>query len=69
MKARIRPATLVCGAILAAGIIALLLITPGYADSWSRMKPTPRTVPGTAMASMETNSMKPLALNFFLTTR
>ena len=34
-----------------------------------RMKPTPSTVPGTAMASIETNSMKPFARNFFLTTR
>ena len=34
-----------------------------------RMKPTPSTVPGTAMARMEVNSIKPLALNFFLTTR
>ena len=29
----------------------------------------PSTVPGTAMASMETNSIKPFALNCRLTTR
>ena len=34
-----------------------------------RMKPTPRTVPGTAMASMETNSMKPRPAKRLLTTR
>ena len=34
-----------------------------------RIKPTPSTVPGTAIARMDVNSMNPLALNFFLTTR
>ena len=29
----------------------------------------PNTVPGTAMASMDTNSIKPFALNFRFTTR
>ena len=29
----------------------------------------PRTVPGTAIASMETNSMKPLPRKFLFTTR
>jgi len=33
MKTRIRPATLVCGAILAAGVIALLLLVPGTMDA------------------------------------
>ena len=37
MRTRIRPATLVCGAILAAGIIALLLITPGTMDAKKRL--------------------------------
>ena len=34
-----------------------------------RMYPMPSTVPGTAMASMDTNSIKPFPLNFFFTTR
>ena len=34
-----------------------------------RIYPTPSTVPGTAMASMETASIKPLALNLRFTTR
>ena len=33
MKTRIRPATLVCGVILAAAVIALLLLAPGAMDA------------------------------------